>query len=1194
MKVLANSATGMLLDGIFASEAIDSSGEILSVSGADITDFEEGKGIINYEHADVDKPGASPNDIIGKILSAKKITKESDCKDDRQKMYWKQLELPFIYGIVRLYDAAGHPGAIAAAAQIRDHVANGEQILCRWSIEGSTLKKEGQRLVHTVARRVALTLRPCNRSCNTGLLLDPNAPAGFDKEPNKVKLDLLAEIADAKKSERRPDALILGGYVNDYSLFTEDDLAKATTAGSGNVAPGSLSGGAALQIEDPGLRKRYLVNVAKGAYRDWDKVSDFKKFLKFRLPEADESFIDRFSDMVDDFRLKKGQNPLESPTAAVVAKMKKPLGEDDIDHEAIAKPLTLGGQRVQETPLVATHFDENTGTLHTPRGSFPMYIPGRDPSPSARESFHNLMQEPQASKVHSYAFKNWKKANRLLAAGKLPESVIMHASLFSQLSPNTPVPMQEMMYGHLVDTMREHGIDARDPNFTDLKQPWLSSSDPNAFPQHSRGHFEDNAESLRLKGKSKHTGRSRGQIGGFMLANDKFKNMSQYHLMHEGLRDLVGRHGVDAQSAVRELLLHKKAGQAWEAREKNRARTGKPSQGPFPGYPVRGLAPKTARYMYSMMGGGNTVVPDTHFIRHLFGLHRNVDTGSINYLKSLLWNENNAPVLEGIDRYYNQNHDAVKHMAAHPDAQGLSQDQLNFPAFWRHWMTIVPHEQSRGQRSSGYNKYTDHRPFWEAIAKDLETKPIRKAEQDAWAQAQDSVKQHLDWHSVYGEGPAMIMFFTHLLPQLLASEPDDEQALGEDAPVEANQGEPNGDRQELVQKFERMAMTLGAAIDGLRKAEGAVADPRPNFKEAFVAGTDPGVVNYQGKKVKPGHLTTGQEHFSILGQDKTHFHVLPTDNKGTPVKSWGPGDVQKVSKLGKDSWYQVHRHPETVDAGTKVDAKTHGDPRMNIKSSQHKLIHGLDFGAEPIRRLSSARVEQRVHPEGYHVFVKGDNRPTGFTEPRREVAYHNLAHDVFGLGHMVPDTALVHHPKTGAELSVQRHSGGTHYGDMPGHRASLIDAGDRGDLDKAGIMNQVLGNWDRHSGNWMMTGDKKNGFQPKLIDHGISFNDNPSYYVEIPDYLSRFHGLAGIHDIRAQEAMPIHPAARQWLNGLDEKKLVKSMTDMGIPAGHIYAAEQRLKYLKAINQGEQLRLGDVFDRHLIHEPGQGLRREEAP
>jgi hypothetical protein len=49
------------------------------------------------------------------------------------------------------------------------------------------------------------------------------------------------------------------------------------------------------------------------------------------------------------------------------------------------------------------------------------------------------------------------------------------------------------------------------------------------------------------------------------------------------------------------------------------------------------------------------------------------------------------------------------------------------------------------------------------------------------------------------------------------------------------------------------------------------------------------------------------------------------------------------------------------------------------------------------------------------VYVKND----GYDGARREVLYHNLAHQFFGLGKYVPTTALVKHPHTGDLMSVQ-------------------------------------------------------------------------------------------------------------------------------------------------------------------------------
>ena len=165
-------STGMLLDGIAGSEAIDSSGEILSVKGADISSLEK-DGTLNWEHRGDDAPGASPNDVIGRVIKAKKIFGADDCENDREKFFWDKIELPFIYCVFRLHDGAGHPGAVAAAAAIRDAEANGEAPVLNFSVEGSTLEKKNNTLLRSVIRRIALTQKPCNKSAHSGILARP-------------------------------------------------------------------------------------------------------------------------------------------------------------------------------------------------------------------------------------------------------------------------------------------------------------------------------------------------------------------------------------------------------------------------------------------------------------------------------------------------------------------------------------------------------------------------------------------------------------------------------------------------------------------------------------------------------------------------------------------------------------------------------------------------------------------------------------------------------------------------------------------------------------------------------------------------------------------------------------------------------------------------------------------------------------
>jgi diguanylate cyclase (GGDEF)-like protein len=298
----------MLIDGALGSEALDSSGEVLDVKGADVSDADAGTLLLNYEH----QPGEDGADtIVGKVIYARKIFARSDCENDRQRMYWDQIQLPYIYGICRLYDGAGHENAQALAAMIRDHVANGEMIAVRFSVEGSTLERDGNRLKQSVIRRVALTLKPCNRTANSGLLEDPNAPEGFDKKPVKERTRDLLDLEGAEKAESsHPLYDRLGGVAPVMcNPVMEDGLNKTLSAGSTDASPSSLTGGAALQREHiDGMKKRALAAFAKYSEGrdDFDK-GEFRDFLRHELPEASDSYLDHFRDLVDEIHVKRSQ-----------------------------------------------------------------------------------------------------------------------------------------------------------------------------------------------------------------------------------------------------------------------------------------------------------------------------------------------------------------------------------------------------------------------------------------------------------------------------------------------------------------------------------------------------------------------------------------------------------------------------------------------------------------------------------------------------------------------------------------------------------------------------------------------------------------------------------------------------------------------------------------------------------------------
>ena len=69
-------------------------------------------------------------------------------------------------------------------------------------------------------------------------------------------------------------------------------MKKALTAGGGGGAPGSLTGGAALQRED--LAKR--ISKVMKAY-DESKGS-LKAFMKGQLPDVSDEYLDHFLELV--------------------------------------------------------------------------------------------------------------------------------------------------------------------------------------------------------------------------------------------------------------------------------------------------------------------------------------------------------------------------------------------------------------------------------------------------------------------------------------------------------------------------------------------------------------------------------------------------------------------------------------------------------------------------------------------------------------------------------------------------------------------------------------------------------------------------------------------------------------------------------------------------------------------------------
>lgn len=149
------------IDMIAGSEIRDTQGEVLSIEGADISDLEAGRGRFNDNH------GSGFFNTIGRITFAKKILKEEDATDDRQRYYWNKIKVPFIYVRGYLFDDEDHPNARAAAAILRNIHKTDSPLQLKASVEGSVIARgisDPKLLARTRIHSVALTFTPANQN----------------------------------------------------------------------------------------------------------------------------------------------------------------------------------------------------------------------------------------------------------------------------------------------------------------------------------------------------------------------------------------------------------------------------------------------------------------------------------------------------------------------------------------------------------------------------------------------------------------------------------------------------------------------------------------------------------------------------------------------------------------------------------------------------------------------------------------------------------------------------------------------------------------------------------------------------------------------------------------------------------------------------------------------------------------------
>lgn len=177
------------IDGILGSQLRDTQGETLSVEGADISELESGKGRWNDNH------GKGFFNCLGRITDAKKIFKEEDCDNDRQRYYWQKIKTPFIYGKGYLYNDEDHPNAKAAAAIIRNVHKVDSPLKVKLSVEGGVVSRglrDPTLLARTKIHSCAITFVPANQAT----LVEPlNLDKSADFEADMVLIKSVMHLS---------------------------------------------------------------------------------------------------------------------------------------------------------------------------------------------------------------------------------------------------------------------------------------------------------------------------------------------------------------------------------------------------------------------------------------------------------------------------------------------------------------------------------------------------------------------------------------------------------------------------------------------------------------------------------------------------------------------------------------------------------------------------------------------------------------------------------------------------------------------------------------------------------------------------------------------------------------------------------------------------------------------------------------
>jgi hypothetical protein len=337
---------GTIIDGIAACQSIDSSGEILDIAKLDISSLGSDDSVLNYEH----KGKESPSQVIGKVTFAKKIFKLSDCSNKREEYWWNKTKKPMVYIKAELFDGEGHIGAKDAAAIFRyknRHKGKLGRSLMGLSIEGGTMERDGMLLGYSLARDVAATCKPCNKTCLAEIVEEES----FNLYKNEIQDYTDVEVEDLIKQrypEMQPPKMSSDQAQKEFGKVTVKDtppqpgFGKVTVKDQGEAPKPSRR----IGVRPPGAQDKQMANPAKSGQKPTDFVGKMSEKYQHVIPEGHEHRKQMSQHILDTH--KKGDvneaRRLFDRFISGGGSFTKDLGKSEMKKkEKLQKALTAGG-----------------------------------------------------------------------------------------------------------------------------------------------------------------------------------------------------------------------------------------------------------------------------------------------------------------------------------------------------------------------------------------------------------------------------------------------------------------------------------------------------------------------------------------------------------------------------------------------------------------------------------------------------------------------------------------------------------------------------------------------------------------------------------------------------------------------------------------------------------------------------------